>query len=255
MLLVYDAKADQAYSVDAEGTAPQRATIDWYKTNQAGKIPASSDLIPGAGQFADLTFGDGPLCDDHLVQRSRIVDILHAVLGQHQDRTCANVAVGADVSGSDAVAIDIDVDVCTVANARDVVPAIVIQGIPEGDGYLLAADAVVIDDEGDFSGHVGQAVSVNLQRVVAGAIVAGDEGRLPRRRGFEPQGDREIPAAQVIHGLQGDIGISPAEHAATQPYPGAKLRVGIPDGRAMAAVTGRILHRGTRGPRHFVEMP
>ena len=47
MLLVYDARAGRAYSVNAEGTAPQLATIDWYKTNQQGKIPVSEGLLSG----------------------------------------------------------------------------------------------------------------------------------------------------------------------------------------------------------------
>ena len=47
MLLVYDARASRAYSVNAEGTAPQLATIDWYKTHQQGKIPVSEGLLSG----------------------------------------------------------------------------------------------------------------------------------------------------------------------------------------------------------------
>ncbi|MHB8972196.1 MAG: gamma-glutamyltransferase [Pirellulaceae bacterium] len=47
MLLVYDARASRAYSVNAEGTAPQLATIDWYMTHQQGKIPVSDGLLSG----------------------------------------------------------------------------------------------------------------------------------------------------------------------------------------------------------------
>ena len=47
MLLVYDARASRAYSVNAEGTAPQLATIDWYTTHQQGKIPVSEGLLSG----------------------------------------------------------------------------------------------------------------------------------------------------------------------------------------------------------------
>src|SRR5580765_4715317 len=32
-LLVYDAKAKKVWSLDAEGTAPKLATIEWYKKN------------------------------------------------------------------------------------------------------------------------------------------------------------------------------------------------------------------------------
>ena len=47
MLLVYDARASRAYSVNAEGTAPRLATIDWYNTHQQGKIPVSEGLLSG----------------------------------------------------------------------------------------------------------------------------------------------------------------------------------------------------------------
>jgi gamma-glutamyltranspeptidase/glutathione hydrolase len=52
VLLVYDAKSKKVYSINAEGTAPKLATIDWYKQNANGKIPASDTLLsaslPGA---------------------------------------------------------------------------------------------------------------------------------------------------------------------------------------------------------------
>src|SRR5574340_700233 len=38
-LLVYDAKSGKALAVDAEGTAPKMATIDWYKRNNKGALP------------------------------------------------------------------------------------------------------------------------------------------------------------------------------------------------------------------------
>ena len=47
MLLVYDAKSGQSHSVNAEGTAPALATIDWYKQHQQGKIPVSEGLLSG----------------------------------------------------------------------------------------------------------------------------------------------------------------------------------------------------------------
>src|SRR3954447_26272008 len=39
MLLVYDAKQKKAWSINAEGVAPQLATIAWYQKNHQGKIP------------------------------------------------------------------------------------------------------------------------------------------------------------------------------------------------------------------------
>src|SRR5438034_9176990 len=41
VLLVYDAKAKKVLSINAEGTAPKLATIDWYKKNKDGKIPTN----------------------------------------------------------------------------------------------------------------------------------------------------------------------------------------------------------------------
>ncbi len=46
-LLVYDAKTKQAYSINAEGTAPKLATIDWYNKNNGGKLPSSDGLLSG----------------------------------------------------------------------------------------------------------------------------------------------------------------------------------------------------------------
>jgi gamma-glutamyltranspeptidase/glutathione hydrolase len=47
VLLVYDAKAQKVWSINAEGTAPRLATIDWYKKNKDGKIPVNDTLLSG----------------------------------------------------------------------------------------------------------------------------------------------------------------------------------------------------------------
>ena len=46
-LLVYDAKSKKVYSVNAEGTAPRLATIEWYKTHNGGKLPVDDGLLAG----------------------------------------------------------------------------------------------------------------------------------------------------------------------------------------------------------------
>ena len=46
-LLVYDAKQKKVFSLNAEGTAPKLATIDWYKTHSGGKIPVNDSLLSG----------------------------------------------------------------------------------------------------------------------------------------------------------------------------------------------------------------
>jgi len=46
-LLIYSAKDNKVYSLNAEGTAPKLATIDWYKTHQGGKIPVNDSLLSG----------------------------------------------------------------------------------------------------------------------------------------------------------------------------------------------------------------
>src|SRR5260370_4987083 len=46
-LLVYDAKQKKVFSVNAEGTAPKLATIEWYKTNHGGRLPSSDSLLAG----------------------------------------------------------------------------------------------------------------------------------------------------------------------------------------------------------------
>src|SRR5690242_3260516 len=51
-LLVYDAKTKKVYSINAEGTAPKLATIEWYKEHNGGKLPVNDSLlsatVPGA---------------------------------------------------------------------------------------------------------------------------------------------------------------------------------------------------------------
>ncbi|MGE5569646.1 MAG: gamma-glutamyltransferase [Rhodospirillales bacterium] len=47
VLLVYDAKTGKVVSINAEGTAPKLATIEWYKANQGGKIPVDDTLLSG----------------------------------------------------------------------------------------------------------------------------------------------------------------------------------------------------------------
>src|SRR5580704_7576441 len=46
-LLIYSAKDNKVYSLNAEGTAPKLATIEWYKTHQDGKIPVNDSLLSG----------------------------------------------------------------------------------------------------------------------------------------------------------------------------------------------------------------
>src|SRR6478752_4056128 len=45
VILVYHAGEKQVYSINAEGTAPRLATIDWYNKNNDGKIPNSDGLL------------------------------------------------------------------------------------------------------------------------------------------------------------------------------------------------------------------
>jgi gamma-glutamyltranspeptidase / glutathione hydrolase len=47
VVLVYDAKAKKVLSINAEGTAPKLATIDWYKEHNGGKLPNSDGLLAG----------------------------------------------------------------------------------------------------------------------------------------------------------------------------------------------------------------
>src|SRR5256712_7104046 len=46
-LLVYDAKTKKVYSINAEGTAPRLATIEWYKEHNGGKLPVNDSLLSG----------------------------------------------------------------------------------------------------------------------------------------------------------------------------------------------------------------
>lgn len=45
VILVYHAGDKQVYSINAEGTAPKLATIEWYNQNNGGKIPDSDGLL------------------------------------------------------------------------------------------------------------------------------------------------------------------------------------------------------------------
>src|SRR5258708_5660547 len=47
VVLVYDARAKKVYSVNAEGTAPRLATIEWYKEHNGGKLPVNDSLLAG----------------------------------------------------------------------------------------------------------------------------------------------------------------------------------------------------------------
>ena len=44
-ILVYDAKTKKVYSVNAGGWSPKLATIEWYRKNNDGKIPANDSLL------------------------------------------------------------------------------------------------------------------------------------------------------------------------------------------------------------------
>jgi len=45
VLLIHDAGSKKVLSINAEGTAPHLATIEWYKKNQDGKIPVDDGLL------------------------------------------------------------------------------------------------------------------------------------------------------------------------------------------------------------------
>ncbi len=47
VLLLYDARAKKVISINAEGTAPQLATIEWYKQHNKGELPRSDGLLAG----------------------------------------------------------------------------------------------------------------------------------------------------------------------------------------------------------------
>jgi gamma-glutamyltranspeptidase/glutathione hydrolase len=44
-ILVYDAKTEKVYSINAAGWSPKLATIEWYRKNNDGKIPANDSLL------------------------------------------------------------------------------------------------------------------------------------------------------------------------------------------------------------------
>src|ERR1041385_7120226 len=44
VLLIYDAKAKKVWSLNAEGTAPAMATIQWYQEHNGGKLPVDDSL-------------------------------------------------------------------------------------------------------------------------------------------------------------------------------------------------------------------
>jgi gamma-glutamyltranspeptidase/glutathione hydrolase len=45
VVLIYDAKTKKVVSINAEGTAPKLATIEWYNEHQGGKIPVDDGLL------------------------------------------------------------------------------------------------------------------------------------------------------------------------------------------------------------------
>lgn len=47
VILIYDAKAKKVWSLNAEGTAPKLATIEWYEKNNGGKLPVDDGLLAG----------------------------------------------------------------------------------------------------------------------------------------------------------------------------------------------------------------
>ena len=47
VILVYDAKTKTVVSINAEGTAPRLATIEWYQKNLGSKLPQSDTLLSG----------------------------------------------------------------------------------------------------------------------------------------------------------------------------------------------------------------
>src|SRR5437667_7893070 len=47
VILIYDSKAKNVVSINAEGTAPRLATIEWYQKNLGGQLPQSDTLLSG----------------------------------------------------------------------------------------------------------------------------------------------------------------------------------------------------------------
>lgn len=46
-LLVYNANDKRVWSINAEGTAPKLATIEWFEKNHGGKLPVDDSLLAG----------------------------------------------------------------------------------------------------------------------------------------------------------------------------------------------------------------
>src|SRR6516162_3283339 len=47
VILLFDARGKQVFSINAEPRAPALATIDWYEKNSGGKIPVDDGLLAG----------------------------------------------------------------------------------------------------------------------------------------------------------------------------------------------------------------
>ena len=47
VIMIYDSSSKKVISINAEGTAPALATIDWYNENFNGKLPRSDGLLSG----------------------------------------------------------------------------------------------------------------------------------------------------------------------------------------------------------------
>jgi gamma-glutamyltranspeptidase len=48
VILVYDARAGKVWSLNAEGTAPRLASIEWYEKNHGGKLTTSRGWSMGS---------------------------------------------------------------------------------------------------------------------------------------------------------------------------------------------------------------
>src|SRR6266536_2006047 len=47
VILFYDARSKKVWSLNAEGTAPRLASIEWYQQNNQGKLPIDDGLLAG----------------------------------------------------------------------------------------------------------------------------------------------------------------------------------------------------------------
>lgn len=47
VILVWVAKEQRAYSINAEGTAPRLASIEWFRANRGGRLPVDEGLLAG----------------------------------------------------------------------------------------------------------------------------------------------------------------------------------------------------------------